>query len=265
MASTTTPSDRVRAYAKRLRKEDLRFNSQHIQAAENFYVGWVDLMGAGHAMRTSTQKSANFLARLHMALERSRQAIGFSGSLLAINDGVFVITKSKRELMSMVGRVFVLLSANFIATPKPQDRFLMRGGIAFGPVYSGAQIREGIEPTAFRENTPILESVMFGPAIIQAFKAESAAPPYGVAVHESARAFCSEGDTPFRLTHWPWWAPNEEVDYPKSAPLGEIKVCLLSDLGAHFNWLRQTLIYHEVEKGKIDQWGEACGQYFAIG
>ncbi len=76
---------------------------------------------------------------------------------------------------------------------------------------------------------------MFGPAIIQAYRSESLAPPFGVAVHESARAFFQLGEEPFRMSHWLWWAPNEPVDYPtNAAPLPTLKACLASDLEDHF-------------------------------
>jgi hypothetical protein len=223
-------------------------------------------MGAGHAMSISTQKAANYLARLHMAIERSRQAIDFNGRLLVVNDGVFIVADTKKSLISLMGRAFIMLAANFIATPKPQDRFLVRGGVAFGPVYFGEQIRAGISPKKFREDAEILNTVMFGPAIIQAYKAESAAPPYGVAVHESARSSTNEGSSPFLMTHWPWWAPNEDVDYPKNAaPLPTLKACLAAELIKHFEWLDRTLIYHGLEHSKLTQWSTLCSQYFAIG
>ena len=259
-----SPFEQVVAYAKTIRKAELNFNSAHIDRAENSYVAWVDLMGAGHAMSISTQKTANFLARLHMAVDRSRRAINFDGKLLVVNDGVFIVANSKQSIISMLGRIFILLAANFIATPRPHDRFLLRGGVAYGPVYFGDQIRGGVSPKSFRDKMTILDSVMFGPAIIQAYKVEALAPPYGVAVHESARSFCPENCSPFLLTHWPWWAPNEQVGYPDSAPLTTMKDCLAVELDDHFKWLGETLIYHGLDQPKLAQWSSLCGQYFAI-
>ncbi|MCQ4190727.1 hypothetical protein [Methylocystis suflitae] len=256
----------VRTYAKKLRVRELNFNSEHLKAAENYYVGWVDLMGAGHAMGTSVQKTANFLARLHIAIERSRKGCGFEGRLLPINDGVFIVARSKRELMSMVGRTMIMLSANFIAIPRPHDRFLLRSGIAYGPVYFGDDLVPGLRPKQLREGEPFLDRVMFGPALIQAYRGEAAAPPYGVAIHESARAFCPLGEEPFRMTHWMWWAPNEDVNYPpRLPPLTTLKDCLRAELCNHFEWLTSSSIYHGLETNKIQQWRIACKQYFSLG
>jgi hypothetical protein len=260
------PFEPVRVYAKARRKADLNFNSEHLKPADNVYVGWLDLMGAGHIMGASVRKSANFLTRLHMAVHRAVTAVDFKGRLLTINDGVFIVTPSKRELMSVMGRALILLSCDFVAVPRPHDRFLMRGGIAYGPVYFGGDLIPGLAPKKLRENAEFLLPVMFGPPIIQAYRAESFAPPFGVAVHESARAFFPPQEEPFRMTHWLWWAPNEPVDYPRNAtPLPALKDCLAADLDAHFTWMADTLIFHGVDVAKLSEWRARCVQYFAIG
>lgn len=257
---------RVRTYSTKLRKNSLEFNAEHLKAAPNVYVAWLDLMGAGHTMSTSVQKSANFLARLHMAVERARMAIRFEGRLLPVNDGIFIIADKKAEIVSIVGRTMIMLAANFIATPRPHDRFLLRGGIAFGPVYFGNLLAEGVGPKRFRETAHFMDTVMFGPALIQAFQAEHGSPPYGIAIHESARAFCSLDEAPFRMNHWMWWSPNEPCDYPNDAPpLTELKDCLASDLNEHFGWLENSLIYHGLDKIKVQQWRDVSRQYFRLG
>ena len=260
------PFEPVRVYAKARRKADLNFNSEHLKPADNVYVGWLDLMGAGHIMGTSVRKSANFLTRLHMAVHRAVTAVNFKGRLLTINDGVFIVTPSKRELMSVMGRALILLACDFVAVPRPHDRFLLRGGIAFGPVYFGADLIPGLAPKKLRDNAEFLAPVMFGPAIIQAYRSESFAPPFGVAVHESARAFFPAHEEPFRTTHWLWWAPNEPVDYPGNAtPLHALKECLAADLETHFTWMAETLIFHGIDLAKLSAWRTLCAQYFAIG
>lgn len=265
MAANGEAFNRVRAFAKKARKDHLTFNSEHLQSANNVYVAWLDLMGAGHTMSISVAKSANFLARLHMAVHRAQTEVQFQGRLQTINDGVFIVSASKKELMSVLGRAMILLSCHFVAVPRPHDRFLLRGGIAFGPVYFGNDLIPGIEPKKLRDKAEFMAPVMFGPPIIQAYRSESAAPPYGIAVHESARAFSPEGEEPFRMTHWLWWDPGEPVDYPKNIPpLTEIKDCLASDLAAHFDWIGETLIYHELDSAKLQTWRIKCSQYFRV-
>lgn len=256
----------IKVYASRVRKNYMNFNSEHLKKSENAYVGWLDIMGSGHLMTTSLHKTANFLARLHMAVDRSRADIDFSGRILAVNDGVFIVANKKKEIMSVMGSSLILLSANFIAVPRPHDRFLVRGGIAFGPVYFGGDLKDGLRPASLRESSEFLNSVMFGPPIIQAYRSEALAPPFGVAVHESARSFAPPGEEPFRLNHWLWWAPNEPTDYPKNAPpLSTLKDCLHHELRGQFDWLERTMIYQELTKDTIIKWRNVCDQYFCLG
>lgn len=266
MADEHSTFTNVRAYAKKFRRNSLEFNSKHLEAAPNAYVAWLDLMGASHIMSTSVHKSANFLARFHMAVERSREAVKFGGQILPINDGVFIVAEKKFDIVSIVGRTMIILATNFIATPRPHDRFLLRGGLAFGPTYFGHLLTKGFRAKKSLKASHFMDTVMFGPALIQAFQAEHGSPPFGIAVHESARAFCPPNETTFRMNHWMWWAPNERCDYPKNAPpLSDLKDCLASDLDDHFSWLESCLIFHGLDKAKIQQWRDACGQYFKLG
>jgi hypothetical protein len=72
-------------------------SSENLPAAENAYVGWLDLMGAGHMMSTSVHKTANFLVRLHMSVEIARRESGYMVDALPINDGIFIVSKKKRR------------------------------------------------------------------------------------------------------------------------------------------------------------------------
>jgi hypothetical protein len=107
--------------------------------------------------------------------------------------------------------------------------------------------------------------VAFGPAIIQAYRGESAAPPYGIAIHESARAFAPVGTSPFLMTHWLWWLTHADLEQPAGAPpLGVLKDTLCSDLLEHFKWLRSTLLLHGISSEKLTQWELMAQQYFRV-
>jgi hypothetical protein len=255
----------VRLFAKKVCEDDLRFSSEQIGEASNCYVAWLDLMGAGHIMGTSVHKSANFLVRLHMAVETARMKSGYQLRTLPINDGIFIISSNKGELMTVVRWTMVLLSARFIGTPRPHDRCLMKGAIAFGPVYSGGELRPGISNKKLRERPDYLERVWFGPPIIQAYKSESSAPPYGIAIHESARAFSTDGNRPFQMTHWLWWQDNvESKPVPRVPSLTDFKDCLSQELQSHLKWMDESLIFHGVPADKINAWSKMAKQYFSM-
>jgi hypothetical protein len=256
----------VRSYSKRVNREQLGFTSENLAAPENFYVAWLDLMGAGHMMSTSVHKTANFLVRLHMCVELARRKSGYTVRTLPINDGIFIVSKKKGELMTIVQHAMTLLAARFIATPRAHDRCLMKGGIAYGPVYEGSQLTSGMTLRKLRVKSEFLERLMFGPAIIQAYMSESAAPPYGIAIHESARSFSATGEPPFQMSHWLWWQEHKEAKRAHGLPsLVDLKDVLCAELERQFNWMTSTLLLHGLTLEKINQWKAISKQYLSGG
>ncbi len=259
------PFMHVRRYASRQR-ERLRFNASKLEPAGNEYVAWIDLMGSGHIMSVSVAKSANFLARLHMAVDVAVTNAPAPVLINPINDGVFVTSSSKPAIMSVVREVMYVLATHFISTGPPQDKCLVRGAIAFGPVYHGKALASGLSKTKQALHLPTFERVQFGPPIIQAYQAESHAPPYGVAVHDSARSFSAAGNLPFRQTHWLWWPTLQELPNPSGVvSLPDLAHCLAIDLKTHFEWMQRTAIFHGLPSDKVDQWAAKVRQYFSVG
>lgn len=254
----------VRNFAKKQR-DQLRFDASKLSVAENQYVAWVDLMGAGHIMSVSIAKSANFLARLHMVAYKAVKDAPEIVHTFPINDGLFLVSKSKAAIMSVVRQVFYTLAGFFVSTPAPQDKFLLRGAIAFGPVYGGDDLKKGLSKERAARFSDAFRNIQFGPAIIQAFRQEANASPYGIAVHESARAFAPNGEMPFRETHWLWWSPLAELDWPKKfVSLRSMARCLGADLEAHFHWMKGRAIFQGVAPEKIAGWASLSKQYFSL-
>ena len=83
----------VRNFAKKQR-DQLRFDASKLSVAENQYVAWVDLMGAGHIMSVSIAKTANFLARLHIVAHQAVKDAPGIVQTFPINDGIFFVSKS---------------------------------------------------------------------------------------------------------------------------------------------------------------------------
>lgn len=256
----------VRKYSKRITKEVLGFTAANIKPAKNYYVAWLDLMGAGHIMSTSVPKAANFLVRLHMSVELAIRNSGYTFRTLPINDGIFIVGERKGELITVLQHAMTLLAARFVATPRAHDRCLLKGGIAYGPVYEGAQLVEGIAHKKLRNSPEFLERVLFGSAIIQAYRAEASAPPYGIAVHESARAFSADGEPPFNMTHWLWWQEHAEAKKASGLPsLVDLRDVLAIELERQFNWMTSTLLLHGLQQEKISQWRAMSKQYLSGG
>ncbi|WP_147291713.1 hypothetical protein [Sphingorhabdus pulchriflava] len=255
----------VREFVSKQR-EQFYFDARKLQPAENEYVAWIDLMGAGHTMSVSVSKTANYMARLHMAVDMAAAAAPSAVKLNPINDGVFVTSSSKAAIMSVVRQVMYSLGGYFISTGAPHDRCLLRASIAFGPVYHGDAIAACLSKTKKAKHEMTLSRVEFGAPIIQAYHAESDAPPYGVSIHESARAFAPPGEQPFRTTHWLWWPTMDEIPVPPSVvSLPDLARCLAFELKSYFDWMRTTAIFHGVKPEKINEWSARVEQYFSVG
>lgn len=262
--SEVDPFRHVRNFA-RGQRERLNFDASRLPLADNQYVAWIDLMGAGHVMSVSIAKSANFLTRLHMAAHRAVADAPAPIVTCPINDGIFMISSSKPAIMNAVRQVVYTLAGYFISTPDPADRFLLRGAIAFGPVYGAQDLEKGLSKTKAAQFASALSNVRFGPPIIQAYRQESQAPAYGIAIHESARAFAPLNARPFRETHWLWWPTLEEVPEPKGVvSLRDMARCLGSDLESHFRWMQEKALFQGVDPAKVAQWANAARQYFSL-
>ena len=252
----------VRSFARNLR-DRMQFNSEDIEAADYQYVGWLDMMGAGHVMSTSVHKSANFLARIHMAVDLARRDTGVDCITVAINDGIFILSPNKSNIMQVMRQSIINLSLHFIGVPRPYDKFLARGAIAYGPVYSGEHLNQGISAKRRSRSPSMFDNVMFGPPVIQAYLSESTSAPFGIAIHESARSFAPVGFSPFRMSHWIWWQNNNEAPVaPGLPPLSDIRSCLVDDLMNYIDWMDSSLIYHGVAKEKTATWRRQIYEYF---
>lgn len=254
------PSPDVRGLTKRLR-EQIEFSSENLASPQNSYVSWIDIMGAGHLMSTSPQKAANAIVRLHLAVERIARESNFQGLRLAINDGIYIVSDTKATAMNILRGALTLLAGNFVAIVRPQDRFLVRAGLAYGPVYTGPDLLAQFGARRREANTAAIQTVLFGPAIIQAYRSKSAAPPYGVAVHESARSFAPIGEDPFRMTHWRWWYNNDDGSEPRNAP-AQLRSALGFELEKHFNWLIDTEIFHAIDSKYVENMRKSSRDYF---
>jgi hypothetical protein len=258
-----SPEDAARKHAKKL-AGSLDFSSENLGAPENKYVAWLDLMGAGHLMATSMDKAANAIARIHTATYLAVEQHGYKPDLVAINDGIFICSKSKEEVSQIVRSALMHLVARFVTKNDPQDRFLARCAIAYGPTFSGKRIAEQLPGHKKGTIPATLDQVVFGPPVIQAYRAEHDSPPYGVVIHESARSFSPQGERTFRSTLWRWWQPDDAGKFSAATPglPAPLKDVLVPELDAYFEYMDATLPYHAVKSESVKQWRELAHQYF---
>jgi hypothetical protein len=258
----SSPEHGARLLARSLR-EKLNFSTEGIEKPKNDYVAWLDLMGAGNMMSISIHKAANAIARIQLAVHLAQQDHRLNLRTVPINDGVFFVSEKKSEIVNVLRSSIIYLVGNFIARRNHPDRFLARGGIAYGPVWFGTSLATQLSKIQ-KGASDIFQQVIIGSPIIQAYKAESLAPVYGVAVHESARAFSPETEEPFRSTLWRWWQTNDGGGFSEFTPQPVIPLrdTFLKELDGYLDYLDSTLPFHLIAEGKVAQWKKDSQRYY---
>lgn len=218
------------------------FNEQKMPSAHNEYVLWIDIMGTKNKMMESVRTSAIFMYKLHVTiLENSTEDI----VLYPIMDGVYVTSKNQKTIKLFMIKVFSSLGKDFFSQENISFRFLVKGALAYGPIIHG----EEVSPDAsriFKDKIQYKNSILIGLPMIQAFNSEKLAPPFGVYVHESARAFAPEGESPFVHKWWKWFLEDQRIwNKEKSEKLNKC-------INEYFDHAKQQTITLDYPLDKID-------------
>lgn len=225
------------------------FNAQHLPASTNEYVAWFDVMGTQASMSRSVRATANFVFKLHAA---ALQAPRVGVRLYPVMDGLYAATPTQDGILKFLEGVFSSLATEFIAEKHALHRFLLRGGLAYGPVIHGAGIGAEASDT-LAANVQYRDAILLGMPMVQAHQIESLAPPFGIAVHESARAFSPEGTEPLHVA-WLRWSNS-----PKNAPWATAEKAIL----AHLDYFEKRSGPLSYPKDRIAAHRQMVQEYFA--
>lgn len=186
-------------------------------AASSEYVAWIDVMGTQASMSRSISATANFVFKLHIAaLEATRAGI----RLYPVMDGLYAAGPDQAAFIEFLRSLVTAIAKTFVGTADHRHRFIIRGGLAFGSVYHGAEVpvtasKELAAAPAYRD------SILLGMPMVQAHLVERTAPPFGIAVDESARGFAPNGTEPFHTAWWHWKSGITGADWSALVPAME--------------------------------------------
>lgn len=168
------------------------FNSQHLAAPSVEYVTWFDVMGTQACMGRSISATANFVFKLHIAALESCTPVV---RLYPVMDGVYASCPTQSDFMTFLRSVFQKVAADFVEAGDHSHRLVIRGGIAFGPVYHGHAL--GAQASqVLAQHAAYRDHILLGLPMVQAHLSEALAPPFGLFVHESARTFAPANTQP---------------------------------------------------------------------
>lgn len=215
------------------------FDARGLPVPSDEYVAWIDVMGVQSHMHRSISVAANFVFKLHVA---ALDSPGYEVSLYPVMDGFYVTSKTRAALEAFLRSVFSQCAHAFAKEKTVHFRFVIRGGIAHGEVYHGSQIENGASKR-LAENPGYRGAIVLGPPVVDAHQIEPTAPPFGLAVHQSAKIANSAGEEAFADDWWHWY----DDDFDKSE---------FSDrLREYYDWCRkdsgkikydiQRILFHE--------------------
>jgi hypothetical protein len=225
------------------------FNATHLPTPTQEYVAWIDVMGTQASMQRSIDESANFIFKLHVAaLEAPRDGV----TLYPVMDGLYASSTSQEKILSFINAVYVSIATEFNKETQAKHRFLIRGGLAFGQVIHGNDIPASVSDVL--EANPVYRgAILLGMPVVQAHSTESAAPPFGLSIHESARAFAPSGVKPLHVLWWKW-PPSKK---------SKVWTSLRTNLEKHFTWCEQrsSAIGYAQERIRVHK--QMFQEYFA--
>lgn len=225
------------------------FNANLLPDPSNEYVAWVDIMGIQSAMGRSLSISANFIFKLHIAaLATPRDDV----QLYPVMDGFYATSPSRDAMQNFLRAILSKVGQEFLSTAEPLHRFIVRGALAFGPIVHGSNVPDAVDQ-GLVGNDQYKSAIFLGMPVVQAYRGEHNAPPFGIFIHESARAFAPNGTEPFHHVWWKWVTPD----------VGNVWNKLLERLNSHYEWCAERpnrLLY---EASRIEVHRKLANEYFA--
>lgn len=216
------------------------------------YVFWLDLMGARNAMKLSLPRAARSVMKIHAAALAAKQE--FEGvEINPVMDGVYGFVGERKAMEGCLRRILTSLANVFIQEAAESNRFMVRAGVAFGPLIPGATLAAGAQ--ILRDNKEYLGGTAIGMGISNAYEAESLASPFGVYIHESARAFAPRGvrNYPYRSNLWRWVDDDDPLSWALRRTLVE-----------HFEWLHRNSVAAQYDLDALKRHRALADEYFEL-
>lgn len=222
----------------------ITFNANKMKDSTPKFVLWVDIMGIKEKMSRSLAQSSNFIAKFHVAVQRCSHGLGV---VFPAMDGAYIIFDTGSDVKKYIGLFFRLITKNFI-NDEHKHQFIVRAGLAHGMVYQRDDILLALsEPDSQKlSSLPLI----VGFAVIQAHLAEKDAPPFGIAIHESAREVTEDKKPVFCGSWYRWTNVTQWSQILKHA------------LEDYFKWCREHYLEIGYDIKALERHELSATQYF---
>jgi len=211
---------------------------------KNAYVLFLDIMGMQGVMKSSLQRSANFIFKFHTVLEKYKTS---DLVICPVMDGAYIATISDNTtgendevvpnrpeasvtttpaastgkndevtlfnpMYDFIKKVFCSLAADFTAATRYEFQYLVRGALSFGKIVFGHSIPQECfdkavtDPTKCPDWNEYKTRLIIGAPVISAHLGEKKAPPFGIYVDEALREVVFKNFLGTSDLHpWLWW------------------------------------------------------------
>lgn len=247
----------MRDEAKAPNPRGVYFDAGQLDEPEYDYVCWLDVMGTRNQMLRSVPAAATFMFKLQCAVLEAGEEVGLDEGvrLYPVMDGVYITSRHRQPLQDILNQTLCRLAITFLKEQTPYYQFLARGAIAFGPVYHGADLNPNTSKV-LAKHPLIRDSILMGLPMAQAYRDEGTAPPFGIAVHSSARAFAPDGDWPFRFIWHDWYKHAKPAIDPAE---------LLEGLQKYFDWQKKHATMTGYAPDRIEHHSKLAREFFTSG
>lgn len=233
------------------------FDIGKIPTPQNRYLAWIDVMGTAAISARSLSEASIKVFKLHIASHAAYESCdGPKKQQLDIYpmiDGIYVLSSSKNALLEYLQSTFIALGTDIVDAEEIFHVLAVKASVAYGPVIQGEQLGDYNEVLAGTESQ---ERTMVGLPIVQSFLSESEAPPFGVFIHESARAFAPDGDDPFNFVWWKWFESNKKK-YDNTDLARDIR----DTLNDYYEWAKSNSERINYSENKIEEHKQLVNQY----
>lgn len=234
-----------------------KVNTKYLPQPTNSYVVWVDIMGISTLLVNNIQRAANFIMKFQSIVDQTyKQSVVPTTCELHVYptmDGVYITSTTQAELIKLLNNIYFQVAQLFLwEAKKPQHphkhQFIIRGAIAYGPVIHGIKIGEKCCSSLTDD---VKKKIVLGPPISQAYVSERLAPPFGIYIHESARAFAPKHTSKVLLGPYFYWSFHN------------IRHDMIYYTIGYFKYCKKYYNYLQLNPEKIEHYIELTKEYFS--
>jgi len=197
---------------------NFEFDKKMLPKPQGEYVLWCDGMGTSQELHRNLNRATELVFKIHMAFSAATKIVG-DVDIYPVMDGMYITSPNRNIIENIIKEAFKLLAKDFTYAHGTKNMFMVRGGIAFGPVIHGKHIPQEAFGT-YEIDQAVKNAILLSPAMVPANRVESLAPPFGIYVDDSAKTapiLADENDSGFISNLYQWWRNREDEELKQLA------------------------------------------------